>query len=92
LKPLKWIRTAEPIQNKDGSYSNYIDTHYECGKCRNNNITIDTFSIYYGDKASVYRAKRVPHDKEYQVFNPKTEKIEKAKFNVQINNFEFIGG
>ena len=47
LKPLKVVKTAEPIQRKDGTYWDYIDFHYECIKCGSTNITPDTFRMYY---------------------------------------------
>lgn len=47
LKPLKWVKTAEPIKQDDGSYRDYIDTHCECLNCGNTNITPKTFLIFY---------------------------------------------
>lgn len=50
LFPLKYVVTAEPIQNKDGSYWDLIDTHYECSKCGNTNITTKTFMMFYCER------------------------------------------
>ena len=43
LKPLKFVRTAEPVQQADGTYRDYIDSHRDCVS----NITTDTFRMYY---------------------------------------------
>lgn len=50
LFPLKYVVTAEPIKNKDGSFWDYIDSHYECSKCGNTNITTKTFMMFYCER------------------------------------------
>ena len=47
LKPLKMVKTAEPIKRQDGTYWDYVDTHYECIRCGAANITTETFRMYY---------------------------------------------
>ena len=49
LKPLKYVVTSEAIKQSDGSYMNYIDSHYECFRCGNTNITTQTFVKFYCD-------------------------------------------
>ena len=47
LKPLKFVKTAEPVKCEDGTYRDYIDSHYECIRCGVMNITTETFRMYY---------------------------------------------
>lgn len=49
LRPLFQVKTAEPIRNAEGQITgqNYIDTHYECGRCHSERISVDTFVRTY---------------------------------------------
>lgn len=47
LKPLWKITTVEGIKREDGSFMDYIDTHYECTRCHNDRITVDSFRLAY---------------------------------------------
>ena len=51
LKPLKLVKTAEAIKQNDGSYIEYVDSHYECIKCGAANINTETFRMYYCARA-----------------------------------------
>lgn len=49
LRPLFQIITAEPMKTADGKWAgrDYIDTHYECGMCKSERITTETFVRVY---------------------------------------------
>lgn len=80
LKPLKWVKTAEPILQKDKTYEDYYDIHYECSRCQNTRITPDTFSTIYGDYNSVLRSKRLPISGTFTIWNAEKRNWIKAKW------------
>lgn len=53
LRPLYVVTDCLYVPEKDGSFRKIVDTHYECTRCGNTNITVKSFMAKYCEKASV---------------------------------------
>ena len=89
LKPLKLVKTAEPIPQKDGSYIDYIDSHYECLKCGAANITAETFRMYYCVRSDGTRYNEPPKEPG-KIWNRNKNCFVPAKWNNLLQKWEEI--
>ncbi|MBO6105856.1 MAG: hypothetical protein J6O99_08155 [Methanobrevibacter sp.] len=89
LFPLRYVVTAEPIQNKDGTYWDYIDTHYECSKCGNTNITVKTFMIFYCERYDGARFNEPPKE-PFMRWNAEKNKMVPSRWNQAERKWEEI--
>ena len=80
LKPLKLVKTAEPVQRKDGTYWEYIDFHYECIRCGASNINTETFRMYYCARSDGTRYTEPPKEPG-QVWSKEKGCLVPAKWN-----------
>ena len=89
LKPLKLVKTAEPIKREDGTYWDYIDTHYECIRCGAMNITAETFRMYYCARSDGTRYNEPPKEPG-MIFSKDKNKMVPAKWNNVTHKWEEI--
>ena len=89
LKPLKFVKTAEPIKRADGSYWDYIDFHYECSKCGNTNITTNTFINFYCERYDGTSFNE-PRKEPGLVWSKTKDKLVPAKWNIEKRCWEEI--
>lgn len=48
LRPLFQVKIAEPMKIEDGQWTrDYIETRYECGRCKNDRIDTEVFVKLY---------------------------------------------
>lgn len=89
LKPLKLVKTAEPIKREDGTYWDYIDSHYECIRCGAMNITTETFRMYYCARSDGSRYTEPPKEPGL-VYSREKKKMVPAKWNNVLLKWEEI--
>lgn len=89
LKPLKLVKTAEPIKREDGTYWDYIDSHYECIRCDAMNITTETFRMYYCARSDGSRYTEPPKEPG-TVWSKEKGCLVPAKWNNQLQKWEEI--
>lgn len=80
LKPLVLIKTVEQIKNKDGTYSEYYDQHYECSRCQNRKITTETFRLFYTCRSDGTKWNELPKEPG-TVWDNELKKLVPARWN-----------
>ena len=89
LKPLKYVKTADPIKRSDGTYWDFIDFHYECLRCGAINITVKTFEIFYTCRYDGTKINEPPKEPGL-VWSKEKERLVPAKWNHQLEKWEEI--
>ena len=89
LKPLKYVVTAEPIKQADGTYRDYVDSHCECLKCGNTNITDKTFLIFYCCRSDGTKYNE-PRKEPATIWSKEKNTWVYAKWNTQKGDWEEI--
>lgn len=89
LKPMKLVKTAEPIKQEDGTYRDYVDSHYECIHCGAANINTDTFRAYYCARSDGTRYNEPPKEPG-TVWSKTKNKLVPARWNQSRGMWEEI--
>lgn len=87
IKPMVKIVMGVPTLQKDNKYAESIEEVYECLCCQRANITPDDFSLVFGDKNSVFRAKGVPFEERTTIWDSEKRTLVPAHWDNAVKNY-----